>query len=72
MKVDCVAYDLEDSVWADQKVEARENVRHVLNGPRPELIGERAVRINSVESGLALDDLNEVVYFLSILFVITT
>lgn len=61
-KVDCVAYDLEDSVTASRKPEARANVCDFLNDePRPKGVGERAVRINSVGSGLAEDDLNEVV-----------
>ncbi|MCJ1463301.1 hypothetical protein MMC07_001907 [Pseudocyphellaria aurata] len=60
LKVDCIAYDLEDSVTASRKVEARANICDILNEPRPNGVGERAVRINSVGSGLAEDDLNEV------------
>lgn len=65
LNVDCVAYDLEDSVTAAKKSEARANICDFLNGPRPQGIGESAVRINSIGSGLAEDDLNDVVRFLS-------
>ena len=61
LTVDCVAYDLEDSVTPAKKKEARTNLRSFLNQPRAEGIKEQAVRINAVESGLALDDLTEVV-----------
>lgn len=61
LNVDCVAYDLEDSVTPAKKAEARINLRQFLNQPRPAGIREQAVRINAVESGLALDDLTEVV-----------
>jgi citrate lyase subunit beta-like protein len=30
LKVDCVAYDLEDSVTSDRKAEARSNIRRCL------------------------------------------
>jgi len=61
LNVDCVAYDLEDSVTPARKAEARTNLRQFLKQPRPAGIREQAVRINAVESGLALDDLMEVV-----------
>jgi citrate lyase subunit beta-like protein len=61
LAVDLCVYDLEDSVTASKKPEARKNVRELLSRPRPTGIREQAVRINSVESGLALDDLKEVV-----------
>lgn len=61
LSVDCIAYDLEDSVTAAQKAEARANICDLLNEPRPHGVGERAVRINSIASGLAEDDLNQVV-----------
>jgi len=61
--VDTVAYDLEDSVTPNKKVEARLRLRDFLAEPRAEGIGEQAVRINSVDSGLALADLTEVVSF---------
>ncbi|OJJ49290.1 hypothetical protein ASPZODRAFT_1444818 [Penicilliopsis zonata CBS 506.65] len=57
---DCVAYDLEDSVTPHKKAEARSLIRRALDQPAPAGIRERAVRINSVESGLALGDLTEV------------
>lgn len=61
MTADCVAYDLEDSVTPHKKAEARSLVRRALDLPAPSGIRERAVRINSVDSGLALADLTEVV-----------
>ncbi|KAL8825680.1 MAG: hypothetical protein Q9170_007699 [Blastenia crenularia] len=60
MNVDCVAYDLEDSVTPGRKPEARSNVRQFLQQSQPAAIKENAVRINAVQTGLALDDLNEV------------
>jgi citrate lyase subunit beta-like protein len=59
--VNCLAYDLEDSVTPSQKIEARKLVRYALDQPIPSAIVERAVRINSVDSGLALADLEELV-----------
>lgn len=44
-----------------KKAEARSLVRRAIDQPAPERIRERAVRINSVDSGLALADLTEVV-----------
>ncbi len=61
LSADCVAYDLEDSVTPGKKAEARSNIRKLLDRPRVAGIREQAVRINAVESGLALDDLTEVV-----------
>ncbi|KAB2577906.1 Citrate lyase subunit beta [Lasiodiplodia theobromae] len=58
--VDTVAYDLEDSVTPGKKAEARANLRQLLDQPRVPGIREQAVRINSVDSGYALDDLTEV------------
>ncbi|GAB1200859.1 hypothetical protein APSETT444_010239 [Aspergillus pseudonomiae] len=60
LTADCVAYDLEDSVTPHKKAEARSLVRRALDQPAPSGIRERAVRINSVDSGLALADLTEV------------
>ncbi|KAK2791066.1 hypothetical protein FQN51_002276, partial [Onygenales sp. PD_10] len=57
---DCIAYDLEDSVTPAKKAEARAMVRNAIDQPLPPGIKERAVRINSVGSGLALADLTEV------------
>jgi len=59
--VDCIAYDLEDSVTPSKKAEARNNLRSILSRDRASNIKEQAVRINSVDSGYALDDLTEVV-----------
>ncbi|KAI9784788.1 MAG: hypothetical protein M1839_001518 [Geoglossum umbratile] len=58
--VDCVAYDLEDSVTPAMKTTARRNVREILERGMVRGIGEQAVRINSVESGLAEEDLRVV------------
>ncbi len=60
MHADNVTYDLEDSVAPHMKPEARSNLRDILNKQRPSGIKEMCVRINSVDSGLALDDLTEV------------
>ncbi|KAF9891991.1 hypothetical protein FE257_002955 [Aspergillus nanangensis] len=60
LAADCIAYDLEDSVTPHKKAEARSLVRRALDQPSPSSIRERAVRINSVDSGLALADLTEV------------
>ncbi|KAL4961516.1 HpcH/HpaI aldolase/citrate lyase family protein [Aspergillus stella-maris] len=60
LTADCVAYDLEDSVTPHKKAEARSLVRRALDEPAPPSIRECAVRINSVDSGLALADLTEV------------
>ena len=56
---DFIAYDLEDSVTPSRKAEARSLVRKALDQDIPSTIRERAVRINSVGSGLALADLEE-------------
>ena len=61
LDVDCIAYDLEDSVTPAKKSEARTTISKFLDQPRAKGIRETAVRINAVESGLALDDLSEVV-----------
>lgn len=58
--VDSVAYDLEDSVTPTKKPEARKNIATILARERAPGIKEQAVRINSVDSGFALDDLTEV------------
>ena len=63
LSVDSVAYDIEDSVTPSKKAEARQNIRQLLEQPRAEGIGEQGVRINSVESGLALEDLTTVVRY---------
>ena len=59
--MDCIAYDLEDSVTPGKKAEARSNLREFLSRDRVPNIKEQAVRINSVDTGYALDDLTEVV-----------
>ncbi|KAJ5809949.1 uncharacterized protein N7503_002167 [Penicillium pulvis] len=60
LAADCLTYDLEDSVTPHMKAEARSLVRRAIDQPTPSNIRERAVRINSVDSGLALGDLTEV------------
>lgn len=64
INVDTIAYDLEDSVTPGKKTEARHNLRDILSRERSSTIKEQAVRINSVDSGYALDDLTEVVRIL--------
>lgn len=66
LTADCVAYDLEDSVTLGRKSEARSNVRHFLEQPRPTGIKECAVRINAVGTGFEAHDLEAVVGSLSI------
>lgn len=58
--MDSIAYDLEDSVTPSKKPEGRANILAVLNKDRVPNIREQAVRINPVGSGLALDDLTEI------------
>ncbi len=58
--LDSVAYDLEDSVTPSKKPEGRRNILEILNRERVPGIREQAVRINSVGSGFALDDLTEI------------
>ncbi|EDU50890.1 CitE Citrate lyase beta subunit [Pyrenophora tritici-repentis] len=60
MHADNVTYDLEDSVAPHMKATARSNLRSILSTQRPSGIKEMCVRINSVDTGLALDDLTEV------------
>jgi citrate lyase subunit beta-like protein len=60
LTADCVTYDLEDSVTPNRKSEARSLVRKALDQSLPTGIKERAVRINSVSSGLALKDLTTI------------
>ncbi|KAG8627586.1 hypothetical protein KVT40_005069 [Elsinoe batatas] len=60
LSVDNVTYDLEDSVTPGKKPEARSNIQKFLSQDRPSSIKELAVRINSVDSGFALDDLTSV------------
>ena len=60
LTADNVTYDLEDSVTPGRKAEARSLVRRALDSEKPSGIKERAVRINAVNSGLALGDLEEI------------
>jgi citrate lyase subunit beta/citryl-CoA lyase len=54
---DVVILDLEDSVALAGKQRARKLAREVLGGPRPSRL---YVRINALQSGLALDDLSAI------------
>jgi citrate lyase subunit beta-like protein len=63
MNVDCVAFDLEDSVTPGLKPTARAMVKQHLFQSRFSGIRDHAVRINAIESGLALQDLTELVSF---------
>lgn len=61
LKVDLAVYDLEDSVAPHLKKDARMAVAGFLDETKPDGIREQAVRINSVDSGHALQDLIELV-----------
>lgn len=63
LSADCMAYDIEDSVTPSRKGEARSNIRHFLEQPRPNGIKELAVRINAVGTGFEADGLAEVVRY---------
>lgn len=60
LTADCLMYDLEDSVTPAQKPNARRLVKEEIDKAVPKNVRERAVRINSVGSGLALQDLQVV------------
>lgn len=66
LNVDCLTYDLEDSVSPGRKLEARHNVRQFLHQSRPSGSKEIAVRINAVQTSFAEDDLTELVRFSSL------
>ncbi|KAI9680051.1 MAG: hypothetical protein M1817_005067 [Caeruleum heppii] len=60
LTVDLLTYDLEDSVTPAEKPAARRRVAQLLREePKPAGVRERAVRINSIESGGAEADLVE-------------
>ena len=61
LTVDCVAYDLEDSVTPGRKEEARANIRRLLEQPKASGVKECAVRINAIGSGYEAYDIAEVV-----------
>ncbi|GKU23017.1 unnamed protein product [Fusarium langsethiae] len=64
LTVDCIAYDLEDSVAPDQKQHAREALRNFLQDlkhDRPKDIKEIAVRVNATDTKHIEDDLRAVV-----------
>lgn len=61
LRADIICFDLEDSVPLNEKQTARDSVSEALN--KKEDYGDRNVyvRINSYESGLAIQDLNAIV-----------
>ncbi|KAJ3378389.1 hypothetical protein HDU92_007436 [Lobulomyces angularis] len=59
-KADCFVYDLEDGVAVNKKIEARKNVFNALETFDINLNQEKAVRINSIGSGLEEDDLKTI------------
>ena len=61
LEVDCVVYDLEDSVISGKKDQARADVCRVLRRPRAPGVRENAIRINSVGSKMAEIDLIAIV-----------
>ncbi|KAF5230902.1 hypothetical protein FANTH_13633 [Fusarium anthophilum] len=64
LTIDCVAYDLEDSVAPDQKQHAREALGSFLQSlkhDQPKGIGEIAVRVNATDTKHIEDDLRAVV-----------
>ncbi|KAF5706657.1 citrate lyase subunit beta [Fusarium globosum] len=64
LTVDCVAYDLEDSVLPDQKQHARESLGSFLQSlghDRPKGIREIAVRVNATDTKHIENDLEGVV-----------
>ena len=60
LNLDCVTYDLEDSVTPALKPTARQNISRLLDGKCSATIKENAVRINCLSSGFALDDLTAI------------
>lgn len=64
VEVDSLIYDLEDSVPAGKKLEARSNVLEILQSPR-ETKSEQLVRVNSPKTEYGLDDLLAVVSLVS-------
>lgn len=61
LNLDTIIYDLEDSVTPDLKADARHLVaKHIAESPRRPN-SEVSVRINAVETGLALHDLTDLV-----------
>lgn len=57
LNADIICLDLEDSVPADEKVNARKLVKETL-AARTEFVGEVYVRTNSFDSGMVRDDLD--------------
>lgn len=61
--LDAVIYDLEDAVSPSMKSEARKLLKaHLSRRDRDAHIRENIVRINAVDTGLALDDLTAAVH----------
>ncbi|XP_071491431.1 citramalyl-CoA lyase, mitochondrial-like [Diadema antillarum] len=57
MKVDCAVMECEDGVAFNRKAEARETVKRMLDSLELPRVTDVAVRINSMESGFAEEDL---------------
>jgi len=66
LAVDNVTYDLEDAVTHSQKSAARVQLAQFLTQPRAPSIREQAVRINAVNTKLALEDMTAVVRALAL------
>ncbi|XP_022103542.1 citrate lyase subunit beta-like protein, mitochondrial [Acanthaster planci] len=60
LTVDCAVMDCEDGVASNRKDVARETIRKSLESLHLPTVGDVAVRINAVDSGLAEEDLKEV------------
>ncbi|XP_041462594.1 citramalyl-CoA lyase, mitochondrial-like [Lytechinus variegatus] len=60
LKVDCAVMECEDGVAINKKAEARETVCRMLDSLELSLVTDVAVRINSMESGFAEDDLTTI------------
>ncbi|XP_035710196.1 citramalyl-CoA lyase, mitochondrial isoform X2 [Folsomia candida] len=60
LRADCIVLDCEDGVAISKKVDARKNIRQILDNKSIPLEGsttELTVRVNSVQSGLCQEDL---------------
>ncbi|XP_071955738.1 citramalyl-CoA lyase, mitochondrial-like [Antedon mediterranea] len=58
LAVDCAVMDCEDGVAINRKDVARENIRASLDSLSTPGVGDLAVRINAMDSGIVSDDLN--------------
>ncbi|PIK52075.1 putative citrate lyase subunit beta-like protein, mitochondrial-like [Apostichopus japonicus] len=60
LEVDCAVMDCEDGVAVNKKVDARNTIRSMLDRLSCPGVRDLAVRVNSVSSGLADEDLMEI------------